>query len=139
MTPSNHVIAINENWHIATRYLHKDRIGNKYCVEMSQLTRMATTLVWSCHFWEDFFLSLLSRFNMRGISAKLRRTAVWEADVCRHHRAPIKGPPETPRTSRQCGIEGFKGGPSIEKNSIKIEKKFKSGRGVVNSVKYWRG
>jgi len=48
-----------------------------------------------------------------GKTAAIRRTAVREAGVSRHHRATIECPPETPPTSEHYRIEGFKGGPLI--------------------------
>ena len=33
--------------------------------------------------------------------------------VSQHHKAPIRGPPKTPRTSQQFCTEGFKGGPQF--------------------------
>lgn len=48
-----------------------------------------------------------------GRTTSTRRVAVREAAVSRQHGGPIEGPPETPRTSQHCRIQGFKGRPSI--------------------------
>ena len=40
----------------------------------------------------------------------IRRAAVRETSVSRHHGGPIEGPPETPRISLYYRINGFKGG-----------------------------
>ena len=39
----------------------------------------------------------------------IRRIAVRETGISRYHRDPIKGSPETPRTSQHFYIGGFKG------------------------------
>ena len=47
---------------------------------------------------------------MAGKTAAIRRTAVREAGVSRHHGGPIGDTPETTRTSRYYRREGFKEG-----------------------------
>ena len=43
----------------------------------------------------------------RKAKTAIRRTAVRETGVSRHHGGPIEGPPETPRTSQHYHIEGI--------------------------------
>ena len=43
----------------------------------------------------------------------IRREAVRETSVSRHHGGPIDGPPETPRASQHYRIEGIKGVPDL--------------------------
>ena len=46
----------------------------------------------------------------------IRRTAVREIGVSRHHWDPIKGPSETSRTSQLSGFEGFEWSPQLGSN-----------------------
>ena len=52
---------------------------------------------------------LMAHAEETGQSTTIRRTAVREIGVSRHHWDIIEGPPETPLASLNYGIEGLKG------------------------------
>ena len=51
--------------------------------------------------WKYSFLSVFPK------TTAIRRAAVRETSVSRHHRGTIEGPTETPRTSEHNHIEGI--------------------------------
>ena len=57
--------------------------------------------------WEYSFLSVLPWVSVLPKTTAIRRAAVRETSVSRHHGGPIEGPPETPRTSQHYHIEGI--------------------------------
>ena len=59
--------------------------------------------------WKFSFLSVLPRVGVLPKTTAIRRAAVRETSVSRHHGGPIEGPPETRRTSLHYRIEWFKG------------------------------
>ena len=60
-------------------------------------------------FYANTIYVCLSIEPMDGKTTPIRRIAVRETGVSRHHEGLIEGPPETPQTSEHYRIEGFKG------------------------------
>ena len=81
----------------------------RYCVQINKTFKQFFGFLNLCIFINQGNKTSSPAYRKKRLA--IRRVAVLETGVSRHHWDPIERRPETPRTSQYHRIEGLKGGP----------------------------